>query len=336
MKLFWVDVRPWDKKKMTAALESGADAVLIPEGFADKARELGLITIVAPDGDLILGEDVVEISIVTKADEVEAARLGKSKTVIVSSSDWTIIPLENIIAQADGVIAAVDCAEAAKTAVTILEKGVRGVLLKTDDINEIKKTARAIKLESEKLGLVEAKITAVRQLGMGDRVCVDTCTNMKPGQGMLVGNSGSAMFLVHSESVDNPYVAARPFRVNAGAVHAYVRVAGGGTKYLSEIKAGDEMLIVNHDGGGETAVVGRAKVERRPLMLVEAETCPPDGEPTRPVSLVLQNAETIRLVRPDGSPVSVVALKPGDLVLAHTEDTARHFGMKIQETITEK
>jgi 3-dehydroquinate synthase II len=336
MKLFWVDIRPWDKNKMTAALESGADAVVVPEGFSEKVRELGLITTVAADGDLKLGEDVVEIDINTKADEVEAARLGKSKTVIVSSSDWTIIPLENIIAQSDGVIAAVDCAETAKTAVTILEKGVRGVLLKTSDISEIKKTARAIKQESEKLDLAEAKITSVRQLGMGDRVCVDTCTNMKTGQGMLVGNSGSAMFLVHSESVDNPYVAARPFRVNAGAVHAYVRVAGGGTKYLSEIKAGDEILIVNHDGQGETAVVGRAKVERRPLMLVEAEISHSEGAAARAVSLVLQNAETIRLVRPDGSPVSVVALKPGDLVLAHTENTARHFGMKIQETIVEK
>ena len=145
MKLFWVDVRPWDKKKMTVALESGADAVVLPEGCSEKARELGVITTVAPDGDLVLGEDVIEITIKGKADEEEAARLGKSKTVIVRATDWTIIPLENLVAQADGIIAEVDGARAAETAVTILEKGVRGVLLKTDDVNEIKKTARAVK-----------------------------------------------------------------------------------------------------------------------------------------------------------------------------------------------
>ena len=58
---------------------------------------------------------------------------------------------------------------------------------------------------------------------MGDRACLDTCTQMSPGEGMLVGNTASGFFLIHSESIENPYVAARPFRVNAGAVDAYAR-----------------------------------------------------------------------------------------------------------------
>jgi len=335
MKLFWVDVRPWNKKKVTTALESGADAVVTPAGHAAKVRELGLIQVVSDDGDLKPGADVLEVTIGNKADEENAARLGATRTVIVHTADWAVIPLENLVAQADGIIAAVETAEEARTAVQVLEKGVRGVLLVTDDLNEIKKTARFIKQESEKLPLVEAEVAVVRKLGMGDRVCVDSCTNMGTGQGMLVGNSGGAMFLVHSESVDNPYVAARPFRVNAGAVHAYVRVPGGKTRYLSELKAGDEALIVGSDGAAEVAVIGRAKVERRPLLLVEAVFNKPDGK-SRTISLVLQNAETIRLVRPDGSPVSVVELKPGDRVLVFLEDVARHFGMKIEEKIEEK
>ncbi|HOO57159.1 MAG TPA: 3-dehydroquinate synthase II [bacterium] len=335
MKLFWMDVRPWDKKKLTTALESGADAVVLEKGDSQKARELGLITTVAEDGDLKLGEDVVEISIRGKSDEEEAARLGKSGTVIVGTSDWTVIPLENLVAQADGIIAKVENSEDARMAATVLEKGAKGVLLKTDDLNEIKKTAAVLKREGERIGLVEARITGVRQLGMGDRVCIDTCTNMDQGQGMLVGNAGSAMLLVHSESIDNPYVAARPFRVNAGAVHAYLRVPGGRTRYLSELSAGDDVLVVGFDGQTESAIVGRSKVERRPLMLIEAEVEKEDGT-TRQFSLVLQNAETIRLVAPGGEPISVVALKPGDRVLAYVENAARHFGMKIEETITEK
>ena len=67
---------------------------------------------------------------------------------------------------------------------------------------------------------------AVRQAGLGDRACVDTCSQMEQGQGMLVGNSSGGLFLVHAESVENPYVAPRPFRVNAGPVHAYIRVPG--------------------------------------------------------------------------------------------------------------
>jgi 3-dehydroquinate synthase II len=153
---------------------------------------------------------------------------------------------------------------------------------------------------------------------------------MQPGQGMLVGNTTEGFLLVHSESVENPYVAARPFRVNAGAVHAYVLGPGGRTRYLSELKSGDEVLVVDHAGRGQVAYVGRAKVERRPLLLVKVEAS------GKEIALVLQNAETIRLTGPDGRPVSVAALNPGDKVLAHLMGGGRHFGMKISETLKER
>lgn len=34
---------------------------------------------------------------------------------------------------------------------------------------------------------------------MGDRVCVDLCSLLRPGEGMLVGSFARALFLVHSE-----------------------------------------------------------------------------------------------------------------------------------------
>jgi 3-dehydroquinate synthase class II len=52
-------------------------------------------------------------------------------------------------------------------------------------------------------------------------------------------------------------------------------------------------------------------------------------------SVFLQNAETIRLVRPDGRPVSVVDLKVGDTVLCRTDAAGRHFGLRINEEIQE-
>jgi len=165
---------------------------------------------------------------------------------------------------------------------------------------------------------------------MGDRVCVDTCANMGLGEGMLVGNSSGGLFLVHAESLENPYVAPRPFRVNAGPVHAYIRVVGGKTRYLGELAAGDEVLIVNHLGRTWPAVVGRVKVERRPLMLVAAQA---GGQE---ITAILQNAETIRLTRPNGEAVSIVTLQPGDEVQVALEESGRHFGHKIQETILEK
>jgi 3-dehydroquinate synthase II len=165
---------------------------------------------------------------------------------------------------------------------------------------------------------------------MGDRVCLDTCTNMAPGEGMLVGNTSSAFFLVHSESIETPYVATRPFRVNAGGVHAYVLCPDDRTRYLSELAAGDPVLLVRHDGATQVAYLGRSKVERRPMLLVEAEA---EGQP---VSLVLQNAETIRLTQPGGAPLSVAIAKPGDPVLVHLAAGGRHFGMKVDETLKER
>ena len=330
MKTVWVQVDPWHKELVTAALEAGADAVVLPEGHSAQAKALGRITTVAPDGDIALGTDVVRLTIEDKEDEVRAATELRDKTLILRTTDWTIIPIENLLAQRDRLLVEVRSAAEALTATQILEKGVDGIVLVTDDPSEIKRAVDTVHGTAEPVALVTATLTRVASLGMGDRVCVDTCTNMEPGQGMLVGNASSAFFLVHSESIETPYVATRPFRVNAGAVHAYVLCPEGKTRYLSELAAGDPVLIVGHDGAAQTAYLGRSKVERRPMLLVEAEA---QG---RTFGLVLQNAETIRLTRPDGSALSVAVATPGDEVLAHLTTGGRHFGMQVDETLTEK
>jgi 3-dehydroquinate synthase II len=261
--------------------------------------------------------------------------------VIVIGKDWKIIPLENIIAELQHrdvkVITGVQTAEETRTALETLEHGADGVLIDTDDISELKR-AVAIRDESAAgtVPLTTARITSISELEMGDRVCVDTCSLMAPGEGMLVGSQSVALFLVHSESEESPYVAARPFRVNAGAVYAYVLV-GEKTKYLSELKSGNEVLIVSAAGKARKAVVGRVKIEKRPLILVEAEVAMPGkgaGE-TIPCSIILQNAETIKLMGKD-RPISVVDLKAGNEVLVHVTESARHFGMAVEEMVIEK
>ena len=271
MKTVWIKASPWRKEIVTTALESGADAVVVPKGYSTKVKKLGVITTIAADGDLKFDKDVVEWEIKGKADEERILKLSKTKKVIVKTRDWTVIPLENLIAQTGNLIVEVKNTTEAKTMMKVLEKGVDGVLLNTRDINEIKKTIKVVKDVSERVPLQIAQVTRIEPLGMGDRVCIDTCTNMAIGEGMLTGNSSGGLFLVHSESIENPYVEPRPFRVNAGPVHAYVRVPDGKTRYLSELKSGDEATIVNHRGLCQKSVIGRIKVEKRPLMLVEAE-----------------------------------------------------------------
>lgn len=331
MKEFILDARGFNKHIITTAIESGVDYILVNQDKVEDIKKLGRIKLIVVDKEGNLSDNFVIVKIANKQDEEKAAQLAKAgKNVIVETTDWTIIPLENLIAQSPNIYCFVKNAEEAKTAVGILEKGVKGVVLQTDDINEVKKVSKAVKEDTEKLQLVKAKVTNIKPVGMGDRVAVDTTSLLKRGEGMLVGNSSAGMILVHAETEESEYVASRPFRVNAGAVHMYTRVPNGKTVYLSEVAAGKEVMVYDKDGNGRVVYVGRAKVERRPMLLIEAVY---EG---KKLSAVLQNAETIRVVKADGTPVSVVDLQVGDEIIGYVEEAGRHFGMKVEETILEK
>ncbi|MCX8076292.1 MAG: 3-dehydroquinate synthase II [Aquificaceae bacterium] len=332
MKEFWFWAEEFDKKLITTALESGAKAILLSEpSKVQEVKALGRVLTASREGaDLVEGKDFVYVLIKGKEDEEKAGKYPPNVKVIVETTDWTIIPLENLIAQREELYAVVKNEEEARLAVKVLEKGVKGVVLKTKDLNTIKRVGKVLEEEEEKLPLVVVRITRILPLGLGDRVCVDTTSMLNRGEGMLVGNSSGGMFLVHAETEENPYVASRPFRVNAGAVHMYIRVPNNKTKYLCELSAGDQVMVYDHKGRGRLVYVGRSKVERRPMLLVEGKY------ENKKLSAVLQNAETIRLTKPDGTPISVAELKEGDEVLGYIEEAGRHFGMKVEETITEK
>lgn len=333
-KLFWVDLRHnFDKKLLTAAIESGADAIFVPDGKSEEVKKLGKITTIAADGDMVPGKDIEIIAITEKRDEDKIVALKGKIPVVIENIDWTIIPLENLISKTTNLIQTVGNPKEAKLALQTMERGADGIVLKPKNANDIKQTGTLIEeLSSENFALEEVEITEIKPVTMSDRCCVDTTSLLPAGTGLLVGDSGKAMFLVHNENVESPFCAARPFRVNAGAVHAYVRLPDNRTKYLCELNAGDEVLAVDPKGNSHSVAVGRNKIERRPMILVRAKN--KDG---KKVSLVLQNAETIRLTTKEGKPASVTRLQTGDKVLAFFgENTGRHFGEAITETIREK
>jgi len=253
---------------------------------------------------------------------------------LVVGEDWQIIPLENLIArigEETTLVAGVQSAEEAQTAYETLDIGADAVLLDTDDPDEIRETV-AVRdaLDRETLELTYAEVTEIEETGAADRVCIDTANMMDDDEGMLVGSMSRGLFFVHAETADSPYVASRPFRVNAGAVHAYVRTPGGETRYLSEVASGTEVQIVDTAGETREAIVGRAKIERRPMFRVQAETEGGDR-----VETLLQNAETIKVHTREGR-TAVTDLQPGDELLLYYEDTARHFGEAVEESIIEK
>lgn len=337
----WIRLPPGSAAKsvLTTAVERGFTTFLADE--ADAAALAGLAKVrllTVRDGEVREGERALgpRVEIASVEDQSRALALaGRRSLVLVSARDWRVIPYENLIAAYQGkgttlVAEATGVADALLLLET-LEVGVDAAVLDARAPADVLALAEALASRAARaVPLSRASVLAVRHVASGDRVCVDTASLFAPGEGILVGSSSNAMFLVHSEAIESGYVAARPFRVNAGPVHAYVMLPDGRTKYLSEVRAGDEVLAVSADGRARSVVVGRAKVETRPLLLVEAES---GG---KRFSTLLQNAETIRLVTPGGGAISVVELKEGDEVLVRLDDVGRHFGTAVRETIRER
>jgi 3-dehydroquinate synthase II len=302
----------------------------VPDDFAGSA-----------DLSVLRREDRADADYVRIRDEryeefAEAVAEEAAYTVVVGE-DWQIIPLENLIArigEETTLVAGVQSAAEAQTAYETLEIGADAVLLDADDPDEVRGTV-AVRDEQrrEELDLRYATVTEVERTGSADRVCIDTGSLLEHDEGMLVGSMSRGLFFVHAETAESPYVASRPFRVNAGAVHAYVRTPGGETKYLSELESGDEVQVVDIEGHTRAVTVGRAKIEQRPMFRVDAEVETGDGVDR--IGTLLQNAETIKVATREGR-TAVTELAAGDELLVYYEDTARHFGEAVDESIIEK
>ena len=200
MRKIWVKADPWNKDLVIAALESGADAVMVPKGMSSEVKKLGILTTVAPDGDLVPGNDVFAVEMRSSEDEKKILAIPHDKPVIIRTTDWTIIPLENLVAQRRNLFFEVQTREQALTASGILEKGVDGIIVSADNPAAVRSLITELKQQAETIPLVLAEVMRIMPLPMGDRVCVDTCTNMEQGQGMLIGNSSAGLFLVHAET----------------------------------------------------------------------------------------------------------------------------------------
>lgn len=326
-------VRTNDRRLAAKAIEAGVQRLLVESPLAG----LGRVETLRLQGDAIHrdGTRVGDYVRLRSGDDERRLRQAppRRELVVVDAQDWKVIPLENLIAALHGktrLYAVARSTREAELFLTTLEKGVDGIVVEPTSERQLQAFLRLVEGKgAAPVKLETASITRVRPVGMGERVCIDTTSLFRPGEGFLVGSTSRGFFLVAAECYETDYVAARPFRVNAGAVHSYL-LDGESTKYLSEVRSGLSLHAVSADGSQRRVSVGRAKIETRPLLLVEADI---DGEA---VHAIFQNAETIRLVTPRRRAKSVSDLRPGDKVLVHRERGARHFGMRVEETIRER
>jgi 3-amino-4-hydroxybenzoic acid synthase len=255
--------------------------------------------------------------------------------MIVEFKDDTNIPLELILARLQDsstyIIKKVINAEDGIVSMGVMERGSDGVVLANSMHQEIIDLAKKLeKQNSRKIKIVDAEILGIKHIDMGERACIDTTSMLKKDEGMIVGSTSRGGILIASEVHPLPYMNTRPFRVNAGAVHSYVWGPDNMVEYITDLRAGKEILCATINGEVRTVNVGRIKIEVRPLLLIEAKVN------DIKINVIVQDDWHMRVFSSKGEIINVTNLKPGDMVKAYVCEPGRHVGIKIEETIIEK
>jgi len=268
--------------------------------------------------------------------------------VVIDMHHATYIPFELLLAEAEGsptrilrfvpiqgLQGTVDEVHQALNAFGTLESGV-DVLFRSPNPKEIKTLDTEIQeVLRGSIKLVEAEVVSVAHTGLGHRVCVDTTTLMTAEEGMIVGSTGWGGIFVCSETHYLPHMNLREFRCNAGGVHSYVWGPSNVAVYLSELRAGSRVLAVDTHGRTRVVTVGRVKIERRPLLLIESRV-KPDDPPEHYIKTFLQNDWHVRIMGADCKVRNSTLVRPGDRLLAYADEPGRHTGIKVSESIVEK
>lgn len=242
--------------------------------------------------------------------KLKEAKKAGAERAFIACKDWKLIPPKEllVLSKKMRIIARAGSFEEAKEILEIFDKAIAGIFLFPARSKDLEKLQRYFSGEGE-IPLEEAAITEIRKTDPGARSCVDTCELMSENEGLLVGFEANGFMLIQAE-VPEEAREAHPFRINAGAVSLYTMLPENKTKYLAEIETGDDVLIVDRKGKARKALVGRNRIERRPLVFITAKA----GEKT--VKALLQDSDNVFVMTPKGSR-SVPKLKKGDEILVH-------------------
>lgn len=315
------------RRGFTRLLVRDAADLTPPEGAAILTR----------DETSVRGEDGVARPIVAVRDPSDLGVAGQAGRraggVVIAWSAERVIPLENLIAEAHGrypVWVIVDRLRDLPAMLGALEHGADTVVVEVASPADVDAVESALdEISTGRIPWELAEVTRSAAAGLGDRVIVDTTSLLGPKEGMLIGSSAAYLFHVVSEAVGSRFTRPRPFRVNAGAPHSYALLADGTTRYLSELVPGDAILVAEPEGRARSVRVGRLKIERRPMVLVEVA---PAG---RAHTVFLQEAETVRLSG-EHEAIPTTHLHPGTRVYGARFPPARHLGGVVEETIDER
>lgn len=289
---------------------------------------------------------IVDISSV-KGQDFAKGLVGLAQWIILEFDNWKMIPIENLIAICDGtgtkIAAKITKSVDVPGAAFALDIGIDAILINPKkeliDAAKIAKFQRQEQYQEysandeydEQIIMASSVISSVSNIKNSARYCIDLTTVLQVGEGVLVGSSASSLALIHGETIPSEFVPTRPFRINAGSPHSYILMNDGKTKYISELKSGDEICIVKENGECRSGTIGRLKIEKRPFLQICWE-----NNNDKPSNIFLQQAETVKLVCPNNQIVAVTEIKPGDKILTYNNEGQRHIGMKISSDVEER
>ena len=308
------------------------------------------------DTFLHLGADIIGAYVYISdgaTQQTGIAHLGTVDWILVECETWSMIPLENLIAHREGthtkIAAMISTPLEAQGAGFALEEGVDALVITPEaTMLEAALSVKAQRLERaepdhavkeqsmESIELTPFRVESIEEAGLGDRYCLDFLSAFSRGEGLLVGSSAQSLFLVHSETIPSTFVPTRSFRVNAGSPHSYIMMADGSTMYLAELSAGDAALAVGASGLTREVILGRVKIEKRPMMKISCKKRTESHQNANTSHIFMQQAETVRLVSDTSTAVSVTDLACNQCVLGWEGHSARHVGVAVGGDIEER
>lgn len=319
------------------AVRRGFTTLLLPAAQSHGRSEVGVEVVEGHPDRIVTAahrDGIALVSVRSPTDAEPALRsLRAGRPVAVRWLEERVIPLENLVAArsaADTLWVVTDRVQDVPAFLGALEHGADHVVVEVRSVEELDRLESVIEPGTLALTWAQYPVHRVAPAGMGDRVIVDTTSLLAADEGLLVGSQAAVLLHVASEAVGSRYTRPRPFRVNAGAAHLYTLLANGETRYLSELVAGDSVVVARPGEPPRAVTVGRIKIERRPLVLIEV------GHGERRYTAFLQEAETVRVTTTTGGRVATTDLAAGATIRGVELPPARHLGTAVLETIEER
>ena len=156
MSRIYFNCTPFDKGDVTLALESGVDGVIVPREHVQQVAGLSRCTVWA-------AEETPMAELHAKADEEAVLQRLLAGERVVLARGWEVIPVENLLAQSDSVLAEAATLDEARLAAGILERGVAGIIVSREAVADLKTIVAQCKMAQALAAVAAASAARGRQ-----------------------------------------------------------------------------------------------------------------------------------------------------------------------------